>query len=1085
MSSTTPVSVKQPPVHDRILIVDDEQQVLNALTDELEDDFDIVTETSAAKALARIEKDSGISVILCDQRMPDMTGDELLTKAQQASLATRVMITGYADLDAVVRAVNNGKVFGYVSKPWDMDNLKMVVVNAIEHNHLERALKREQQLFKSLMETSSDAISIVDTSGRFVRANEGARQFYGAPSVDEMIGNSFSDFLNDERAKLWLDEGEQIVKTGESIVGKVYEVKGDNQTTWHSASKSPLRNEVGDIVGVFSITRDITDLKRFERKLQSALNVTGIAAAAETEEDAIGGILTELATAVGADYAEAWVDYSDTNPGRLLDSYHGEGKRIGDLRHTTEEMAANGLLPLARKAWQTREPQWIADGTKAGKRNFLRVEAFERAGLKSVLAIPVRSADGDTRAVYGFAFGMTLDEPAPTIDFIDGSIRQLGEVLDRKRARDELARREQQLSLIAEHIDEAIWMADGEFERSLYVSPATERVWGVPAEGFYDDPDDAYLDLVVEDDREAVKNLYAAITEEPQRFRFRIRRPDGEVRWLEERTYPIKDDSGRTREIVGVSVDITDDQTARAKLEQWSRRYNAAADAAAIGVWDFDVSTGELVWDDRMFDIYGVAPDDFGGTVEDWQQRVHPDDLDRVTAELTTAIERNETFNTEFRIVRPDGEVRHLTANGHLVENEDGSRGLQIVGANVDVTDHRNAEAQLMQVQKMDAVGQLTGGVAHDFNNILTVIKGNLQLATKQPAIQENAKLNRWLTASFDAANRGADLTRRLLTFSRRQTLESVVADPNEIVAGMHEMFVRTIGEDIELTTFTDKSVSRINTDVGQFENVLLNLVVNARDAMPDGGQLTIEVANSSLDETYVARFGDVRPGRYVMVAVTDTGTGIPPAVADKIFDPFFTTKEAGKGTGLGLSMVFGFVKQAGGHMSYYTEQGLGTTFRLYFPVFEGDAEQAADDTGAEPVAGATARPAKILLVDDDAPVRETAKDVLEDNGYTVVCAGSGAEALDRLGEHEDVELLFTDIVMPGGMNGLELAKECLARRPELKVIYASGYAEEALRRTNRDQIQPGDWVGKPYDIEQLGKRVQVVLEGHDAGTED
>ncbi len=400
----------------------------------------------------------------------------------------------------------------------------------------------------------------------------------------------------------------------------------------------------------------------------------------------------------------------------------------------------------------------------------------------------------------------------------------------------------------------------------------------------------------------------------------------------------------------------------------------------------------------------------------------------------------------------------------------------ELVGAVVvfhDITERKAMEAQLLQAQKMEAVGQLTGGVAHDFNNLLTVILGNLQLLERR--VEGDERLSKRVRAASGAAMRGAELTKRLLAFSRRQGLKPEVVDLNELVAGIDDLLRRTLGETMEINAALEADLWPVRVDLNQLENALLNLAINARDAMPQGGKLTIETANAPLDEEYVARYPYVASGDYVMLAVSDTGSGMPPAVIERVFEPFFTTKETGKGTGLGLSMVYGFIKQSGGHVNIYSEEGHGTTVKLYLPRAEPGDAAAAEEAAPGPAVEAGGE--TILVVEDEAAVREIAVALLEDRGYRVLEAEDGAAALKMLDDHPDIDLLLTDVVMPGGMGGPDLVRNARERRPDLKVLYTSGSTEDAI--VHGGVLDEGvEMIGKPYQKDELAQKLRRVLDG-------
>jgi len=387
------------------------------------------------------------------------------------------------------------------------------------------------------------------------------------------------------------------------------------------------------------------------------------------------------------------------------------------------------------------------------------------------------------------------------------------------------------------------------------------------------------------------------------------------------------------------------------------------------------------------------------------------------------------------------------------------------------------AEGQVRQMQKMEAVGQLTGGIAHDFNNMLAIVIGSLDLA-KRRLDSDRARAETCIDNALDGAQRAAQLTGRLLAFSRQQPLAPRVLDINKLVGGMSEMLRRTVGEHLRVETVLAGGLWNTFIDPGQLESAILNLCVNARDAMPDGGKLTLETGNAHLDDAYAAGHAEVAAGQYVMVSVTDTGAGMPPDVAERAFDPFYTTKGVGRGTGLGLSQVHGFVKQSGGHVKIYSEAGVGTTVKLYLP-----RSQSAEDAAGAPSTPIEALRAAgeeiVLVVEDEERVRHLSVDALRELGYTVVQASDAAQALTVLEMQPRVDLLFTDIVMPD-MDGRRLADEAVRRRPDLKVLYTTGYTRNAIVHNGMLDANVA-FLAKPFTYEQLALKVRQVLDGEGA----
>ncbi len=382
------------------------------------------------------------------------------------------------------------------------------------------------------------------------------------------------------------------------------------------------------------------------------------------------------------------------------------------------------------------------------------------------------------------------------------------------------------------------------------------------------------------------------------------------------------------------------------------------------------------------------------------------------------------------------------------------------------------AESQLRQAQKMEALGQLTGGIAHDFNNMLGVIMGALDLVTRRIA-KGDFGIQRFLDAATAASERAATLTQRLLAFARQQPLSPQPLDANQMIGNMSELLHSTLGEQIQIQTVKAAGLWIAHADPQQLENAILNIAINGRDAMPEGGKLTIETANSYLDEAYCRDNPEIQPGQFAMVAITDTGSGMTPEVAARAFDPFFTTKATGKGTGLGLSQVYGFVKQSHGHIKVYSELGAGTTVKIYLPRLIGDAEEIRR-TIAGPIQTGD-RSEIILLVEDDSLMRRLTADALHELGYTVFDADSAPNALATLDRVADVKLLFTDVVMPD-INGRKLADEAVRRRPGLKVIFTTGYTANAV--VHGGVLDKGvHFISKPFTLDQLAAKVRAVLD--------
>jgi signal transduction histidine kinase/ActR/RegA family two-component response regulator len=420
-------------------------------------------------------------------------------------------------------------------------------------------------------------------------------------------------------------------------------------------------------------------------------------------------------------------------------------------------------------------------------------------------------------------------------------------------------------------------------------------------------------------------------------------------------------------------------------------------------------------------------------------------------------------------------ELHDLTTS---LETQVAARTAQLSEANAklreEIQRRKESEAQVMQMQKIEAIGHLTGGIAHDFNNMLAVVLGSLRLMQRRLQ-RGDTDVQKYIDGAVQGAERAAGLTTRLLAFSRQQALMPEIIDCNKMIAAMNEILRRTIPENVQIETVLAGGLWRTYADAQGLESAIINLAVNARDAMPGGGKLTIETANCLLDEAYAASRPDVIAGQYVMIAVADTGAGMPPDVIDRAFDPFFTTKPAGYGTGLGLSQVHGFIKQSGGTIAIYSEIGRGTTVKLYLPRFNAAVEAAPSlrrDASAVP---RSANGETILVVEDEPEVRRLAIDMLRELGYATLEADSAADALELLHEHPEIDLLFTDIVMPD-KNGRELAEEARKHRPDLAVLFTTGYTRNAI--VHHGVLDPGvQVITKPHSLETLAQRVSELLQ--------
>ncbi len=630
-----------------------------------------------------------------------------------------------------------------------------------------------------------------------------------------------------------------------------------------------------------------------------------------------------------------------------------------------------------------------------------------------------------------------------------------------------------------------LWETDAEL-RFTYVSANVEAGSGAPAASYIGmrRTDRAALGVDAETARRFAEEMAARRPFKDQITR--RQRADGSVWYAKASGRPIFAADGTFLGYRGASTNVTAEVTAREEAEQAHRRLMAAKrqsdetlalldtlqSAAPVGFAFVDRELRHVRVNEALAGIDGLSVSDHvGRTIEE----VVPDLWPQLGPVCAQVLERRQpVLNFEISGETParPGELRHWLTTFYPVVVGDAVTGIGIVA--IEVSELRRMEAQLRQVQKMEAIGNLSGGMAHDFNNLLGVVIGNLDLLCDSEGaggeILELAKEAR------DAALRGADLTRRLLAFARRQPLQPRRVDVNDLVTGAVKLLGPLLGEDIEVGLDLGADLWPVVVDAAQLEASLANLATNARDAMPAGGSLTIATRNQPLDADYVARHSYVSEGDYVLIEVTDTGSGMPPDVASRVFEPFFTTKEQGRGTGLGLSMVFGFMKQSGGHINVYSEVGTGSTFRLYFPRAEAGAAAAEGARLEEPALRGADE--VVLVVEDNGALRRVALRQLVELGYRVREAASAQAALELIALDPGVDVLFTDVIMPGGMDGRQLAEIARRRWPHIKVLLTSGFPGTVVARGKTT----APLLSKPYRKDQLARVLRELIEGG-AGT--
>jgi PAS domain S-box-containing protein len=818
----------------------------------------------------------------------------------------------------------------------------------------------------------------------------------------------------------------------------------DGEVRWIRAVAEIERDGDGRAVRLVGAHLDVTDRKTAEQAArQSEERLRAIA-------DALPMLISYIDTNQIYRFAnqpyEAWF-------GRPLDEIIGRS-----LVEVMTPAMYEARRPFVTRALSGEIVSYEADHVRAGE--VVHTE---------IVHVPHRDADGRIIGVYSVVQDMTT----------------------RKLAEKVLSESEERFRSIANSAPVPIWVSrlDG---RREFVNRAYHEFIGVTLEEALNF--DWRRALHVEDlERILREQRVGESSRRPFTLEARYRRGDGQWRWLQSQSQPRWGPSGDHIGFIGVAHDVTDAKEAEQKLKQLNemlesriqQRTRELAETEALIQTFFDHSSechAVMIEDaERGFRYEEVNPATlrlYGMT----REQVIGYTLDEIFGAATAA----EIGGHLSACLRKGGAYRYERKQGEATIEavvtptplEPGAPRRLVVTAH-DVSERRRLEQQLRQSQKMEAVGQLTGGIAHDFNNLLTLVLGGLEAIGRQlPKLPEPAALARIERAkemALQGVRRAAALTSRLLAFSRQQALTPQSVDANKLVAGLCELLRRTLGESIVLETVLAGGLWRAFADPNQLENALLNLALNARDAMPEGGKLTIETANATLDRAYVAALEEpVEPGQYVMIAVADTGAGMDRTTRERAFDPFFTTKEVGKGTGLGLSQVYGFARQSAGHVKIYSEIGEGATIKIYLPRRLGDqAEAEADGPSEAPrsIGGET-----VLVVEDDDALREHAVQILKELGYRVFEASSGASALAALERETRVDLLLSDVVMPGGVNGRQLADRAVRLRPGLKVLFMTGYTRNAI--VHHGRLDAGvQLIGKPFSFEELAAKVRERLD--------
>jgi two-component system, cell cycle sensor histidine kinase and response regulator CckA len=551
--------------------------------------------------------------------------------------------------------------------------------------------------------------------------------------------------------------------------------------------------------------------------------------------------------------------------------------------------------------------------------------------------------------------------------------------------------------------------------------------------------------------------------------------PDTQGRWKIQ-LIPV-DNNGHVTGIIEVASEITSDQEVRHSLRKSEERLRQAEELAHIGHWELDLKTNQLFWSDEIYNIFEIDPRQFGASYEAFLESAHPDDRDKIHSAYTESLKNKTPYQIEHRLLLPDGRIKYIQERCRNYYDQYGNQ-VRSLGTVQDITAQKNMEIenerlqhQFNQAQKMESIGRLAGGVAHDYNNISGIIMGYSEMALQDLA--PTNPMHEYFTAILNAAQKSANITRQLLAFARKQIIAPKLVDINKTLAELLKMLGRLVGEDIKIEFIPDAKPWPIKIDPSQIDQIMVNLCINARDAIGDVGKITIETSNTCFDETYCSRHLGFIPGDYVLISVSDNGCGISPETIDNIFEPFFTTKDIGKGTGLGLATVYGIVKQNMGFINVYSEPREGTVIKIYLPKCSGEVGYKKP---GEVIDIPLSRGESVLLVEDDISIRVLVNKFLLQMGYSVLSAGSPGEAIEKAKGHKaSFDLLITDVVMPE-MNGRILSDTLLTYYPDMKTLYISGYTANVI--ATRGVLHDGMFfLSKPFSKKELAFKIRQVLD--------
>ncbi|MDQ3002598.1 MAG: PAS domain S-box protein [Fibrobacterota bacterium] len=918
-----------------------------------------------------------------------------------------------------------------------------------------------------VLDCALDAIVTTNAEGRVLDWNRRAEELFGW-SAGEAIGKNMTELFIPERFRERHTQGmARFLATGHGpILNRRFEIPAlsrDGREFPVELTVSPAKTADGWLFSAF--VRDLTLEKAAQLRLNLQYAAARIFAASEEPGEALPGVIQSIFDNTAWEVVAFW---TPSKTEQEIRCFHSQVKDPWEgLEPFLEVTRSRSFVPgegLPGEVWKSASHGWI-NLPEEGK-NFPRLAFAAAAGISSALAYPITIGERVLGVLELFS-RKRMDQEPEELKVLTGLGDQLGQFLEKCRVRAALTDRERELTDFVENATVGMhwvgpdgiiqWANRAELELLGYA--AEEYLGHHIAEFHADEP-------VISDILERLSS-----GQRLENYEARLRRKDGSIRHVLINS-DVKWEDGKFGQSRFFTRDITERKRYENALAESEQRFRTLADSAPVLIWMSGPDAQMTYLNKTWLEFRGRAEAEDLDT--GWTAGIHPEDSQVCQDAFRSSIAARESFRLEYRFLRADGLYRHMLNTGTPRYSTVGEY-TGFIGSCIDISDLRETEEQLRHSQKMEAVGRLAGGIAHDFNNLLTAINGYSEMAL--PLATGSVQLLEYLQEIKTSGERAASLTNQLLAYSRKQMLVPKIIKLNETVAEMERMLKRIIGEDIELVTFMDPALGMVRADPGQIQQIILNLALNARDAMLQGGRLTLETSNVVLDAEYVSTRLEAKPGRHVMLAVSDTGTGMTEEVKSRIFEPFFTTKGVGKGTGLGLSSVYGIVKQSGGNILVYSEQGRGTTFKMYLPIVETTAADTVIDPGPENQAPSGSE--RILVIEDESTVRKFICKVLTAHGYTVLEAKDGPEALSLVAAGMEFDLALTDVVMPG-MNGRQLGNLISRRRSGCSILFMSGYTDNAIVHHGvLDSDAP--FLQKPFTQAELLKRIRMLLDARAA----